>query len=49
MATKSGEKYKCLICTNEVVVAKEGVGDLVCCGKSMEKIGEGYIGEVTTF
>jgi desulfoferrodoxin-like iron-binding protein len=35
---KTGEKYKCTICGNEVVVTKVGGGTLVCCGKSMEKI-----------
>ena len=47
MSTRSGEKYKCAVCTNEVVVAKEGTGTLVCCGKSMELAGEGFMGETT--
>jgi desulfoferrodoxin-like iron-binding protein len=47
MSTRSGEKYKCVVCTNEVVVAKDGTGTLVCCGKSMEMTGEGFMGETT--
>jgi desulfoferrodoxin-like iron-binding protein len=35
---KAGEKYRCNICGNEVVVTKVGGGTLVCCGKNMEKI-----------
>jgi desulfoferrodoxin-like iron-binding protein len=39
MAVKNvGEKYRCNICGNEVVVTKVGGGALVCCGKEMEKI-----------
>jgi len=38
---KVGEKYRCNICGNEVIVTKVGGGELVCCGKPMEKIGEG--------
>jgi desulfoferrodoxin-like iron-binding protein len=39
MAVKNiGERYKCSICGNEVVVTKAGGGTLVCCGKNMEKI-----------
>jgi len=34
---KEGEKYKCNICGNEVVVTKAGGGELVCCGQPMEK------------
>ena len=37
-----GEKYKCDICGNEVVVTAGGGGTLVCCGKPMEKTGEGF-------
>ena len=33
-----GEKYKCNICGNEVVVTKAGGGSLVCCGKNMNLI-----------
>ena len=36
--TKAGQKYKCNICGNEVVVTKAGAGTLVCCGKPMEEI-----------
>ena len=35
---KVGEKYKCNVCGNEVVVTKVGGGILVCCGQDMEKI-----------
>ncbi|GBE00740.1 desulfoferrodoxin [bacterium BMS3Bbin06] len=37
---KAGEKYKCNVCGNEVVVTKAGGGQLVCCGQPMELIGE---------
>jgi desulfoferrodoxin-like iron-binding protein len=33
---KEGEKYRCAICGNEVVVTKSGGGELVCCGEPME-------------
>ena len=33
-----GEKYRCNVCGNEVVVTKAGGGVLVCCGQEMEKI-----------
>ncbi len=36
---RTGEKYKCKVCGNEVVVTKVGGGTLVCCGKEMENIG----------
>lgn len=35
---KIGEKYRCGVCGNEVVVTKVGGGELVCCKKPMEKI-----------
>ena len=35
---KIGEKYRCNICGNEVVVTEVGGGTLVCCGQDMEKI-----------
>ncbi len=37
-----GEKYKCNICGNEVVVTNAGAGALVCCGEPMDKIGEDF-------
>jgi desulfoferrodoxin-like iron-binding protein len=37
---KVGEQYRCNICGNEVTVTKVGGGELVCCGKPMEKIEE---------
>ncbi|HMK60816.1 MAG TPA: desulfoferrodoxin FeS4 iron-binding domain-containing protein [Dissulfurispiraceae bacterium] len=40
--TDTGQKYKCTVCTNEVVVTKSGAGVLSCCGRAMEKIGEGF-------
>lgn len=36
-----GEKYRCNICGNEVVVTEVGGGTLVCCGEEMELIEEG--------
>ena len=35
---KVGEKYRCNVCGNEVVVTEVGGGALVCCGEDMEKI-----------
>ena len=35
---KVGEKYICKVCGNEVTVTKVGGGELVCCGRPMEKI-----------
>ncbi|MDP2277227.1 MAG: desulfoferrodoxin FeS4 iron-binding domain-containing protein [Nitrospirota bacterium] len=40
--TSLGQKYKCNICGNEVVITNTGVGTLVCCGQPMEIIGEGF-------
>jgi len=37
---KFGEKYRCNVCGNEVVVTKVGGGTLVCCGQEMERIEE---------
>jgi len=37
---KTGEKYRCNVCGNEVVVTKVGGGELVCCKQPMEKIEE---------
>ena len=36
-----GEKYRCNICGNEVVVIVVGGGTLVCCGEDMEKLSDG--------
>lgn len=36
--TERLELYKCNICGNLVEVILSGVGELVCCGESMEKI-----------
>jgi desulfoferrodoxin-like iron-binding protein len=36
---KEGEKYRCNVCGNEVVVLKVGGGTLVCCEQEMERIG----------
>ena len=39
MAVKNlGEKYRCNICGNEVIVTKEGGCTLVRCSEDMEKI-----------
>ena len=35
---KVGEKYRCNVCGNEVVVTKVGGGTLVCCGQDMERM-----------
>lgn len=35
---KTGEKYHCNVCGNEVVVTEVGGGTLICCGREMEKI-----------
>lgn len=40
--TQMGEKYKCNICGNEVVVSHTGGGKLVCCGEEMSVIDKGY-------
>ncbi len=37
---KVGEKYRCEICGNEVVVTKVGGGTLVCCRQDMVLIEE---------
>jgi desulfoferrodoxin-like iron-binding protein len=38
MAVKEiGEEYRCAVCGNEVLVMKVGGGELVYCGKPMEK------------
>ncbi|MEE9398803.1 MAG: desulfoferrodoxin FeS4 iron-binding domain-containing protein [Dehalococcoidales bacterium] len=36
--TEDGEKFRCNVCGNEVVVTEVGGGTLVCCGEDMEKI-----------
>lgn len=33
-----GQKYKCNVCGNQVIVTAVGGGELVCCGKPMEEI-----------
>ena len=39
MVTKKvGDKYRCSICGNEVILTKVGGGVLVCCGEPMERI-----------
>lgn len=30
-----GERFRCDVCGNEVVVSKVGGGTLVCCGEDM--------------
>jgi len=35
---KIGEKYKCNVCGNEVVVTEVGGGTLSCCGQDMERM-----------
>ncbi len=36
--TEVGQTYKCNVCSNVVEVKESGVGELVCCGQSMELI-----------
>ena len=38
--TEVGEIYYCEICGNKVKVLENGVGELVCCGQSMELLKE---------
>ena len=33
-----GEKFRCSVCGNEVVVTNVGGGTLVCCGEEMENV-----------
>lgn len=33
-----GERYRCSICGNEVVVTRVGGGTLVCCDEEMELV-----------
>ncbi len=42
---KVGEKYRCNVCGNEVVVTAVGGGTLVCCGQDMEKLGAATINQ----
>jgi desulfoferrodoxin-like iron-binding protein len=35
-----GQKYRCEICGNEVVVTNVGGGTLVCCGEEMTLVEE---------
>ena len=35
---KAGEKYRFKECGNEAIVLEAGGGNLICCGKDMEKI-----------
>jgi len=37
--SKTGEKFKCEICGNEVEVTKVGGAALYCCGEEMSVIG----------
>ena len=32
------QKWKCNICKGEIIVEKDGEGDLVCCGQKMELV-----------
>ncbi len=41
---KIGERYRCNICGNIVVVEQVGGGELLCCGEPMELIDEHGIG-----
>ena len=35
---KVGDKFRCSVCGNVVVLTKAGGGTLMCCSKSMEMI-----------
>ena len=35
---KVGDKFRCSVCGNVVVLTKAGGGTLMCCSKSMERI-----------
>ena len=35
---KEGERYRCLVCGQEVDVSKAGPGTLYCCGQPMALI-----------
>jgi desulfoferrodoxin-like iron-binding protein len=37
---KVGQKYRCNVCGNEVLVTKVGGGELVCCNQPMEELNE---------
>lgn len=43
MATKRLQIYKCEVCGNIIEVVHEGVGALVCCGKTMKLYEENTI------
>ena len=41
MAVKEvGQRYRCNVCGNEVLVTKVGGGELVCCNQPMEELNE---------
>ena len=40
-----GDRYRCNVCSDEVVVIKVGHGILSCCGKEMECLGKHQIKE----
>ncbi len=40
-----GEKYRCNVCGNEVVVTLVGGGTLVCCGEDMEKLSDPVVSQ----
>ena len=35
---KEGEKYRCNVCGNEVIITKVGGGAMICCNEDMERI-----------
>ncbi len=35
---KEGQRFRCNLCGNEVVVTKAGGGELICCGEPMELV-----------
>ena len=36
MTSRVGKTYFCAICGNEVEFAKDGGGQLICCGEAMQ-------------
>lgn len=35
MANQLGKRYRCEVCSTEVLITKAGEGTAECCGKSM--------------
>jgi len=37
MANQLGKRYRCDVCSTEVLCTKQGDGAVSCCGKEMEE------------